>query len=53
MSVVNRYQGDIFGGFTAAVVALPPALAFDVASGAGALTGSYRARQSHEISGQG
>ena len=29
-------RGDIFGGITAAVIALPMALAFGVASGAGA-----------------
>jgi len=36
-------RGDIFGGLTAAVVALPLALAFGVASGAGALAGLYGA----------
>jgi len=34
---------DVFGGVTAAVVALPLALAFGVASGAGALAGLYGA----------
>ncbi len=36
-------KGDFFGGLTAAVVALPLALAFGVASGAGALAGLYGA----------
>ena len=36
-------KNDAFGGVTAAVVALPSALAFGVASGAGALAGLYRA----------
>ncbi|WP_404360603.1 SulP family inorganic anion transporter [Methylotuvimicrobium sp. KM1] len=36
-------KGDIFGGLTAGVVALPLALAFGVASGAGALAGLYGA----------
>lgn len=36
-------RGDLFGGFTAAVVALPLALAFGVASGAGPLAGLYGA----------
>ena len=31
----SNLRGDIFGGLTAAVVALPLALAFGVASGAG------------------
>jgi len=35
----SNYRGDIFGGITAAVVALPLALAFGVSSGAGALAG--------------
>jgi SulP family sulfate permease len=43
MSFVERYKGDLFGGFTAAVVALPLALAFGVSSGAGALAGLYGA----------
>ncbi|MGJ3254009.1 MAG: SulP family inorganic anion transporter [Elainellaceae cyanobacterium] len=34
-------RGDIFGGITAAVVALPLALAFGVSSGAGAIAGLY------------
>jgi len=36
-------RGDLFGGATAAVVALPLALAFGVTSGAGALAGLYGA----------
>jgi SulP family sulfate permease len=42
LSTVNL-RGDIYGGLTAAVVALPLALAFGVASGAGALAGLYGA----------
>ncbi|MEZ5839656.1 MAG: SulP family inorganic anion transporter [Hyphomicrobiales bacterium] len=36
-------KGDIFGGITAAVVALPLALAFGVASGVGPIAGLYGA----------
>lgn len=36
-------RGDIYGGVTTAVVALPLALAFGVASGAGAISGLYGA----------
>jgi len=36
-------RGDLYGGITSAVVALPLALAFGVASGAGALAGLYGA----------
>ena len=36
-------KGDIFGGVTAAVVALPLALAFGVQSGMGAIAGLYGA----------
>jgi SulP family sulfate permease len=36
-------RGDIYGGVTAAVVALPLSLAFGVASGAGAISGLYGA----------
>ncbi|NMB26005.1 MAG: SulP family inorganic anion transporter [Firmicutes bacterium] len=36
-----RYRGDVVGGLTAAVVALPLALAFGIASGAGAVAGLY------------
>lgn len=39
----NHIRGDLYGGVTAAVVALPLALAFGVASGAGAITGLYGA----------
>lgn len=40
MQITNRIhfrnlRGDIFGGVTAAIIALPMALAFGVASGAG------------------
>jgi sulfate permease, SulP family len=38
-----RLRDDVFGGLTAAVVALPLALAFGVASGAGAIAGLYGA----------
>ncbi len=36
-------RGDVFGGLTAAVVALPLSLAFGVASGLGAIAGLYSA----------
>jgi SulP family sulfate permease len=39
----NNLQGDIFGGLTATVIALPMALAFGVASGAGPQAGLYGA----------
>ena len=39
----NSLRGDFFGGLTAAVVALPLALAFGVASGLGPLPGLYGA----------
>jgi SulP family sulfate permease len=39
----NNIKGDIFGGLTAAVVALPLALAFGVSSGAGPIAGLYGA----------
>jgi sulfate permease, SulP family len=39
----DNLKGDIFGGLTAAVVALPLALAFGVASGAGPLAGLWGA----------
>ncbi len=39
----NNIAGDIFGGLTAAVVALPLALAFGVQSGMGAIAGLYGA----------
>ncbi len=39
----SNLRGDLFGGLTAAVVALPLALAFGVASGAGAIAGLYGA----------
>jgi len=40
---VRRFRGDLFGALTAAVVALPLALAFGVASGAGPIAGLYGA----------
>ena len=39
----NNLRGDLLGGITAAIVALPLALAFGVSSGAGAITGLYGA----------
>jgi len=39
----NNLKGDLFGGVTAAVIALPMALAFGVASGAGPAAGLYGA----------
>ena len=39
----KNIRGDFFGGITAAVVALPLALAFGVSSGAGAIAGLYGA----------
>jgi SulP family sulfate permease len=38
---LQNLRGDVFGGLTAAIVALPLALAFGVASGAGAIAGLY------------
>ena len=48
MSITNRIhfrnvKGDIFGGITAAVIALPMALTFGVASGAGPSAGLWGA----------
>ena len=40
---LKTFRGDVFGGITAAVVGLPVALAFGVASGLGALAGIYGA----------
>ncbi len=40
---LNNLRGDIFGGVTAAIVSLPLALAFGVASGAGPAAGLYGA----------
>lgn len=40
---VNNLKGDIFGGLTAGIVALPLALAFGVQSGLGASAGLYGA----------
>lgn len=39
----NNLRGDVFGGVTAAIVSLPLALAFGVASGVGPLGGLYGA----------
>ena len=39
----RNLRGDLFGGLTAAVIALPMALAFGVASGAGAASGLWGA----------
>ena len=39
----HHWRGDLFGGLTAAVVSLPMALAFGVASGAGPAAGLYGA----------
>ncbi|RUR76474.1 SulP family inorganic anion transporter [Chlorogloeopsis fritschii PCC 9212] len=39
----RNLRGDIFGGVTAAIVSLPMALAFGVASGAGPVAGLYGA----------
>lgn len=36
---LETLRGDVFGGLTAAVVALPLSLAFGVASGLGAVAG--------------
>jgi sulfate permease, SulP family len=48
MNLINKihfrnWRGDLFGGLTAAIVALPLALAFGVASRAGAIAGLYGA----------
>ena len=40
---LSHLRGDIFGGLTAGVVALPLALAFGEASGAGPIAGVYGA----------
>ena len=40
---LQTFRGDVFGGLTSAVVGLPVALAFGVASGVGALAGLYGA----------
>ena len=40
---LSTLRGDVFGGLTAAVVALPLALAFGVASGLGPIAGLYGA----------
>ncbi|MGQ4647375.1 bicarbonate transporter BicA [Lyngbya aestuarii] len=48
MQITNRInfsnlRGDLFGGLTAAIISLPLALAFGVASGAGPVAGLYGA----------
>lgn len=43
MKKLSISRGDIFGGITAGVVALPLALAFGVQSGLGAAAGLYGA----------
>nr|WP_242038466.1 SulP family inorganic anion transporter [Chroococcidiopsis sp. [FACHB-1243]] len=48
MQITNKIhfrnlRGDLFGGLTTALVSLPLALAFGVASGAGAVAGLYGA----------
>jgi len=40
---LTEFRGDLVGGLTAAIVALPLALAFGVASGAGPVAGMYGA----------
>jgi SulP family sulfate permease len=40
---VSKAKGDLFGALTAAIIALPLALAFGVASGAGPIAGLYGA----------
>ena len=40
---LQTFRGDLFGGITSAIVALPVALAFGVASGLGAAAGIYGA----------
>jgi len=40
---LKSFRGDVLGGLTTAVVALPLALAFGIASGAGAIAGLYGA----------
>jgi SulP family sulfate permease len=40
---LSNVRGDVFGGLTAAIVSLPLALAFGIASGAGAEAGIYGA----------
>lgn len=43
MKITKNLSGDLFGGLTAAIVALPLALAFGVQSGMGAIAGLYGA----------
>ena len=42
-SLFAHFKGDLFGGLTAGIVALPLALAFGVQSGLGAPAGLYGA----------
>lgn len=42
-TIFKHFKGDLFGGLTAGVVALPLALAFGVQSGMGAIAGLYGA----------
>lgn len=41
--VLSNWRGDLAGGITTAVVALPLAMAFGVTSGAGAIAGLWGA----------
>ena len=43
MFEIKHFKGDLFGGITAGIVALPLALAFGVQSGLGAIAGLYGA----------
>ena len=43
MQIYRKFSGDLFGGLTAAIVALPLALAFGMQSGLGAIAGLYGA----------
>ena len=43
MFTYKNFSGDLFGGLTAAIVALPLALAFGMQSGLGAISGLYGA----------
>ncbi|MFS8889945.1 SulP family inorganic anion transporter, partial [Synechococcus sp. R55.2] len=40
---LDNWRGDLFGGLTTAIVSLPMALAFGVASGVGPVAGLYGA----------
>ena len=43
MNIFRNFKGDLFGGVTAGIVALPLALAFGVSSGLGPDAGLYGA----------